>query len=169
MVKFKTIIKKFQKKGEKTGWSYIDIPSHLAEELKPGNKKSFRVKGKIDKYAFEQIALLPMGNGDFIMALKGPIRKAIGKEEGAMIELQLSVDNKISTLSSDFMECLAEEPKALKHFKTLAPSHQRYFSTWIESAKTDATKAKRITQAIKALGMSLSFSELMRMNKKNQG
>ena len=32
--------------GEKTGWSYIEIPAAIAQQLKPNYKKSFRVKGK---------------------------------------------------------------------------------------------------------------------------
>ena len=69
MIRFKTIILKFQKQGEKTGWTYIEVAADLAQQLKPGNKKTFRVKGKLDGYSFQQVALLPMGNGSFIMAL----------------------------------------------------------------------------------------------------
>ena len=63
MVKFTTAILKFDKKGEKTGWTYIVISADIARKLKPGNKKSFRVKGKLDHYSFAKTALLPMGEG----------------------------------------------------------------------------------------------------------
>lgn len=43
-VQFTTTIHKFDKQGEKTGWTYFEIPADLAQKLKPGNKKSFRVK-----------------------------------------------------------------------------------------------------------------------------
>ena len=79
MIRFAAVIKKFNSQGEKTGWTYIKIPAAIAEELKPGNKKSFRVKGSLDEYLFEGIALLPMGNGGFIMALNAAIRKQIKK------------------------------------------------------------------------------------------
>jgi hypothetical protein len=167
MIEFTATILKFNNKGEKTGWSYIHIGADQAQELMPGNKKSFRVKGKLDHYAFEKISLLPMGKGDFIMALNGAVRKKIRKEKGAMIKVQMEVDNREIKLSSDFLECLADEPKALKHFKTLAASHQKYFSKWIESAKTDTTKTRRIAQAVNALAMNLGFGEMMRMNRKN--
>ena len=48
MVSYSTTILKFDEQGEKTGWTYIVIPSAIAQKLKPGNKKSFRVKGKLD-------------------------------------------------------------------------------------------------------------------------
>jgi hypothetical protein len=166
MIKFKTVIEKFKEKGEKTGWSYIVIPVDLAEQLMLGNKKSFRVKGKLDSYAFEGVSLLPMGEGNFIMALNGAVRKAIRKEKGDTVQVQMQVDRKEFQMNSDFMDCLEDEPKAKKFFKTLPGSHQRYFSKWIDTAKTDATKAKRIAQAVNALAMGLGFAEMVRMNKK---
>lgn len=81
MVNFVTSILKFDQQGEKSGWTYITIPAKIAEQLQPGNKKSFRVKGKLDDHAINGVALLPMGGGDFIMALNADLRKAIGKKK----------------------------------------------------------------------------------------
>jgi hypothetical protein len=47
MVQFTAIIKRFGQQGEKTGWTYIEVPAAMAEQLVPGNRKSFRVKGKL--------------------------------------------------------------------------------------------------------------------------
>ena len=66
MIKFISTIQKFEKQGEKTGWTYIEIPEAIATQLLPNNKKSFRVKGKLDDYEINGIALLPMGSGNFI-------------------------------------------------------------------------------------------------------
>ena len=60
------------------------------------------------------------------------------------------------------MVCLNDEPEALDFFKNLAPSHQRYFSNWIESAKTEATETKRIALTVTTMIMKKSFSEMMR-------
>jgi hypothetical protein len=168
MIQFTATILQFGKKGEKTGWSYIPIAADQAAELKPNNKKSFRVKGKLDNYTFEGIALMPVGDGDFIMALNGTIRKNIRKEKGAIVKVQMEIDTKEKKLSTDFLTCLSDEPKALKYFKTLVKSHQHYFSKWIESAKTNITKDKRIMQAVNALSMNLGFSEMMRINRKKE-
>ena len=50
MTKFETILQKFGEKGEKTGWTYIEIPAHIAHEIKSDCKVSFRVKGTIDNH-----------------------------------------------------------------------------------------------------------------------
>lgn len=168
MVRFTAIIERFAQKGEKTGWSYILVPLDIAERLFPGNKKSFRVKGKLDKYAFDGVGLLPMGEGNFIMALNGTVRKAIRKEKDDEVQVEMEVDAQEKPLSSDFIECLNDEPIALDFFNSLPKGHQRYFSNWIETAKTDHTKIKRIAQAVNALAMNFGFGEMIRMNKKER-
>ena len=82
MVSFSTTILKFDKQGEKTGWTYIEIAAVIAEKLNPGVKKGYQVKGKLDNYPFRGFNLLPMGEGKFILALKADVRKKLGKKKG---------------------------------------------------------------------------------------
>ena len=167
-VEFTTLIKKFNQQGEKTGWTYIDIPEALATQLLPGSKKSFRVKGWLDQYAYEGLSLVPMGGGDFILALNATIRKSIGKTKGAMVKVRMEIDTKPVIISPDLMECLQDEPKALAYFNALPPSHRKYYSNWIESAKTEATKAKRIVQALTACSQQMSYGEMIRSLKNKE-
>jgi hypothetical protein len=162
MIRFTTTILKFKEKGEKTGWTYITIPAEIAEQLNPGVKKSYRVKGKLDAFAFEAMALLPMGDGDFIMPLKADVRKAIKKTAGDKLNVQLSLQPKGYELDGDFIECLNDEPKAFAFFNSLTGSHRNYFSKWIESAKTEATKSKRIAMAVTALAKKWGYPEMIR-------
>lgn len=168
MISFTTTILKFGQHGEKTGWTYIVIPAELAEQLYPGNKKSFRVKGRLDKYAIKGTALLPMGEGDFIMALNAEMRKGIKKQQGAALHVQLQVDTEELKPSAALMECLGDEPEALAKFESLPKGHQNYFSKWIESAKTEHTKAKRIAYAIRFLSKGKNFGEMLREIKKEK-
>jgi Domain of unknown function (DUF1905)/Bacteriocin-protection, YdeI or OmpD-Associated len=168
MVQLTTVMKRFGRQGEKTGWTYIEIPSDLAQELKPGNKKEFKVKGKLDTYAISRVSLLPMGGGSFIMPINAAMRKAIGKRHGAMVKVQLTEDKAEFVFNKDFMDCLADEPAAMVFFKTLPGSHQRYFSKWIDSAKTEQTKSKRIAQAVNALAKRHGYPEMLRALKKDK-
>jgi hypothetical protein len=164
MVEFSTTILQFAEKGEKTGWSYVVIPPDIAEILKPGFKKSFRVKGMLDNYSIARQALLPMGNGEFILPLKAEIRKAVHKNKGAMLKLSLEEDRRSLKVSAELIACLADSPKAEKKFKSLPPSHQMYYSKWIESAKTVGTKAKRISLTITAMEQNLTYGEMLKLN-----
>jgi hypothetical protein len=166
MIEFTATLKQFGVQGEKTGWTYIEIPVDIAQALKPGNKKSFRVKGKLDKYSIVHVALLPMGGGGFIMAVNATMRKGIAKKKGAMVKVKLEEDKKEFQFNKDFMECLADEPAAIEFFKTLAGSHQRYFSKWIDEAKTEPTKTKRIAWAVTALSKKQGYPEMLRSHTK---
>lgn len=166
MIRFTTTILKFDKKGEKTGWTYIEISARQAKKIKPDTKTSFRVKGKLDDFPLKQTALIPVGNGNFILPINAALRRGTGKKQGDTLIVMLEADESKFVLSADFMVCLKDEPAALNYFKTLSGSHQRYFSKWIDSAKTAATKTKRIVMAVNALALKQGFSEMLRANKR---
>lgn len=161
-IKFTATIHRFGQQGEKTGWTYFEVPADLAGELKPGNRKEFKVKGKLDQHPVSRVSLLPMGGGNFIFVLNAALRKAIGKKHGAMVRVQLTEDTSEFVFNPDFMECLKDDPAAHAFFNTLTGSHQRYFSKWIDSAKTEPTRIKRIAMAVNALARKWGYGEMIR-------
>jgi len=161
MIRFTTKILQFGEMGEKTGWTYIRVPAALAGKLLPGNKKSFRVKGKLDNHPIQKMALIPMGEGDFIMALNAAVRKAIRKQKGASVQVELEVDTAIKP-PKDLLDCLSYEPEALAYFNSLPKSHQNYFGTWIRQAKTEGTRTKRLACVVTAMTRRLNFAEMLR-------
>lgn len=162
MVTFTTTIHRFDKQGEKTGWTYIEVPTELAQQLKPGNRKEFKVKGRLDAHPIKRLSVFPMGGGRFILVLNATLRKAIGKKQGAMLKVQLTEDKSEFVFNKDFMDCLNDEPSAKIFFESLTGSHQRYFSKWIDDAKTEPTKTKRIAMAVNALAKKWGYSEMIR-------
>ena len=161
MIAYNTTLLKFDKKGEKTGWTFIEISAAQAKKLKD-SKVSFRVKGTLDSHKLSQVALVPMGEGAFILAVNGVMRKALGKKAGDKVKVTLEADESKIILSHDMMACLKDEPAALAAFKKLPGSHQKYFSRWIESAKTANTKTKRIVMTVEALAKKMNFGEMLR-------
>lgn len=168
MIHFTAELQKFEKKGEKTGWTYLEISAPRASKLKPGCKVSFRVKGMLDQFPIRQTALIPMGDGNFILPFNASLRKGTGKKAGDKITVKLEADEKKYQLSPDLMKCLKAEPPLLQFFNSLTGSHQRYFSKWIESAKTQETKAKRIAMAMIAFSKKQGYPEMIRENKGNR-
>ena len=119
MIQFTATIEKFDKKGEKSGWTYFEISASQAKKLKPDSKVTFRVKGSLDQFKFEKVAILPMGEGNFIMPLNASMRKAIGKKQGDKLKVVMEVDDRKMILSPDLIACLKEDPEAMKFFKSL--------------------------------------------------
>ena len=167
MIEFTTIILQFAEQGEKTGWSYIEIPADLAQQLKPGNKKSFRVRGMLDGFAVKGMALIPMGEGNFIMALKAEVRKGIHKNAGAMLQVRVEEDTGYKVeVPDDLQECFDFEPATLDFFNSLPKSHRDYFIKWIDGAKTSETRAKRIVNTVNAMLRKWKYNQMMREIKK---
>ena len=158
---FETRLLKFGKMGEKTGWTYFNIPAALARKIAPATKKSFRVKGKIDKMEIRQSSLLPMGDGNYIFPVNGAMRKILNKKNGDKIQVVLQLDKEKIKIDSLLLDCLADEPEALKQFNAMPKSHQKYYSKWIESAKTEPTKIKRIALAVSTLAQKMNYSEMI--------
>ncbi len=111
---------------------------------------------------------MPMGGGSFIMPINAAMRKGTGKRKGARLKVQLEAETRDKKIVAELLECLADEPKAKQFFETLTPGHQRYFSNWIESAKTDQTRAKRIAQSVTALAKGMGYGEMIRSHKKEK-
>jgi uncharacterized protein YdeI (YjbR/CyaY-like superfamily) len=65
------------------------------------------------------------------------------------------------------MQCLEDDPVAKEFFLHKLPkSEQTYFSKWIESAKTEPTKAKRIAQAVNGFARGYKFGQMIRALRK---
>ncbi len=159
---FSAKLKKFDKAGEKTGWTYIDIPNKVAHALKPGVKKAYRVKGMLDEHAIKGVSLVPMGDGNFIMAINSAMRKATGKKAGDKMLVSLQADDNIPEIFPAFLECLEDEPAAKEAFLAMPASHQLYYSRWIESARTSKTQDRRIAKAVNALALKIDFGTMLR-------
>jgi len=167
MINYTTTILQFDEKGEKTGWTYIEVPADVARQLKPGNKKSFRVKGLLDGFAIKAVALMPMGSGNFIMAINADMRKGIHKQAGAMLQVALEADLDTQVIiPDDLQECFAYEPDALTYFNSLPQGHRRYFVNWINSAKTEPTRATRIANTITAMLHHWNYGQMIRAMRK---
>ncbi|HEY7115513.1 MAG TPA: YdeI/OmpD-associated family protein [Tepidisphaeraceae bacterium] len=57
----------------------------------------------------------------------------------------------VSALPPDIEMRLKDDPRAWSCFQQLAPSHRRQYLMWIESAKRQETKEKRLRQAIERI------------------
>lgn len=162
MIKFKATIESTTNTAEKLGWKFVVVSKTHAEKLNPGVRTSYRVKGRVDSYELKKKALIPMSEGRFLVTLDTKIRKAIGKKVGDVVTVELELDKAPLKISPDLIACLQDEPMAYEHFKSMPPSHQRYFSNWIDQAKTPHTKAKRLTMCVMAMARKMDFGQMIR-------
>jgi hypothetical protein len=165
MISFSATIEKFGMQGKKTGWIYIPVPAETALEIKPNNKKSFTVKGKIDELAINGIELTAMVEGFFIIAVNAAMRKQLNKSVKDSVYVQLEEDDDLNKLSNELISAINDSPVAATYFNALPPSHKNAYSTWIKAAKSEPIIAKRIAATLKACTLKMSYSDMMKVNK----
>ncbi|MET0244567.1 MAG: YdeI/OmpD-associated family protein [Flavitalea sp.] len=168
VINFETTILQFDKHGDKTNWTYILIPANHAQKMNPGKKTTYRVKGTIDKMPIEKLALIPGGEGNFILPVNAGMRKELKKATGAKVKVSIDVDDVPPAINESFIACLKDEPEAFKNFSALAKSHQLYFSNWINSAKTQSTHDTRIAHSVSALLKKMDYGQMIRSLKKDK-
>ena len=73
-------------------------------------------------------------------------------EEGVKVSAKPKAGvKKTYSIPEDLSAALSKNKKAKVNFEAFSPSHQREYITWIEEAKTDATREKRLTTTIEWL------------------
>ncbi len=140
---------KLQKFPGKGGWTFAAIP-----EIAQNRKNPFgwvRVKGFIDDVFINKYHLMPMGNGQLFLPVKAAIRKQIKKKEGDWITVQLFADNDPVEIPDELLQCLQDEPAALKQFNKLTDGEKVAAVKQVYGVKKTETRTDRIVQLIGSL------------------
>lgn len=140
------LLQQFPGKG---GWTYAAIP-----EIKPDKKNPFgwvKVKGSIDNIPFCQYHLMSMGNGQLFLPVKAVIRKQLKKRAGDWVSVEIFLDNDPVTIPEELLQCLMDEPAALKKFNKMSDSEKTTAIKHIYAVKKEETRAARIVQLTRSL------------------
>ena len=146
LVNKKYVLEKFPGKG---GWTYARIPDISQDKKAPFGW--VKVKGTIDGYEIRKYHLMPMGNGKLFLPVKAEIRKKIKKTAGEYVHVILYPDNEPLEIPEEMLLCLQDEPVALKFFKSISESEQKFYIEWIYSAKKEDTRIDRLAKTINRL------------------
>ncbi len=92
-----------------------------------------------------------MGDGNLFLPVRAEIRKKIKKQEGDLVHIILYPDNEPLEVPEEMLLCLEDEPTAMRFFKSLSESEQKFYIQWIYSAKKEETKIDRLAKTINRL------------------
>jgi hypothetical protein len=162
MHSFTAIIQKSGSWGEKTGWTYVDIPPDILIKFKLKSKKEFRIKGFMDDVKLERQAVFPVGEGNYIIALNADLRKKLGKKSGAIVKLSIELDKREAAQSKELLDCLKDDAVARAQFESMNKANQNYFHNHILAAKTAATRTTRVVNTLAAMHKKQNFGEMIR-------
>lgn len=89
----------------------------------------------------------------FMLPLSAENRAAAGAAAGDEVEVTLELDTapRSVDLPDDLTQAFAASPEAAAFFGTLSYSNQRAYVGWVESAKKEETRTKRVVAAVERL------------------
>lgn len=150
-ITFRAVIEKAE-----GGGAYVTVPFDVEEVF---GKKRVKVKAIIEGIPY-QGSLVRMGGPCHILGVLKEIREKSGKSFGDEIEVTVEEDTEPRevTIPPDVAQALETNPEADAFFKQLSYSHQREYVQWIEEAKRDTTRQKRIEDMVEMLKTNVPAS-----------
>jgi hypothetical protein len=127
----------------------IRVPDEVVAALGPGRRPAVRVT--VNGYTY-RTSVASM-NGTFMCSVSAEVREkaAVGGGDEVDVEIELDTEPREVTVPADFREALGRDPQASRFFDGLSFSHKSAYVLWIESAKKDETRQRRIPEAVRML------------------
>lgn len=144
--RFKALIKKHPG----IDGAYIEFPYNVETEF--GSKGQVKVLATFDGVAYRG-SLVKMGGDCHWIGITQAIRKQIAKNPGDTVEVNITKDDAVRTIEipEDFKTLLQKNTEILNFFNKLSYTHQREYVNWINDAKKEETRVRRMEKTIEML------------------
>jgi hypothetical protein len=131
------------------GGAFVTVPFDVEATF---GKKRIKVRSWIDG-EFYRGSLVRMRGPQHILGIRKEIRLKIGKQIGDTVEIKFEEDTepRVVKLSADIEEIINRNPDIKNTFHSLSYTHQREYMEWIEDAKREETRKKRMNQMVDQL------------------
>jgi len=130
--------------GKTIDWTFLKLPKPASAKLPSRGMNS--VEGTFNGIAFHA-TLEPDGDGGHWLKVDRTLREATGAEPGdvASLEIAPTAEEPEPAAPADLQKALAAaDPKARAIWADITPMARRDWIQWIESAKQEKTRVKRI-------------------------
>ena len=113
--------------------------------------KRFPVVATVNGYSWR--TTVTRMRGEFLLGLNRAVRQEAGVEAGDTVEVNVELDTapREVEVPRALANALAEDPEARVAFDRLAYTHRKEYVRWIDEAKSDETRERRLAQALEML------------------
>jgi bacteriocin resistance YdeI/OmpD-like protein/uncharacterized protein DUF1905 len=113
--------------------------------------RRFPVVATVNGYTW-RTSVARMG-GEFLVGLSRAVREEAGVAAGDTVDVALELDMapREVDVPPALADALAGDAEARAAYDRLAFTHRKEFARWIEEAKREETRARRVTQALEML------------------
>jgi hypothetical protein len=113
--------------------------------------KRFPVLATVNGYSWR--TTVARMRGEFLVGLSRAVRQEAGVEAGDTVEVKLELDTapREVEVPEALSNALAQDSEARAAFDRLAYTHRKEYARWVDEAKRDDTRQRRVTQALETL------------------
>lgn len=131
------------------GGAFVEVPFDV--EAAFGSKRP-RIKALIEGVPYRGI-LTRMGTECHLLIILKEIREKIGKTFGDKVTISVEPDTepRVIELPAELGKAFRAEKKAKAFFDTLSYTHRREYVMWINEAKREETRQRRVAKTIEML------------------
>jgi hypothetical protein len=127
----------------------IRVPDEVVAAL--GSSRRPPVQVTVNGYTYR--TTVAVMNGAFMFGVSADVRKNAGVAGGDEVDVEIVLDTEPREVSvpAELQTALDAHPEANRFFQSLSYSHKSAYVLWIESAKKDETRQRRLPEAIRML------------------
>jgi len=113
--------------------------------------KRFPVVATVNGYSW-RTTVTRMG-GEFLLGLNRAVREAAAVETGDTVEVKVELDQapREVELPEALAGALANDAEARAGFDRLSYTHRKEYARWVEEARREETRQRRVAQALERL------------------
>lgn len=131
------------------GGAFVEVPFDVEQAF---GSKHPRVKAMIEGVPYRG-TLVRMGTECHLLLILKSIREQIGRTFGdeVKVSVELDVEERVVTVPEELKRAFKSDKEAKAAFEKLSYTHKKEYVTWIEEAKKEETRARRIAQTLEML------------------
>jgi Bacteriocin-protection, YdeI or OmpD-Associated/Domain of unknown function (DUF1905) len=113
--------------------------------------KRFPVVATVNDYTWR--TTITRMRGEFLLGLNREVRKQARVEAGDTVDVKLELDAapREVEVPQALAAALAQDAKAHASFQRLAYTHRKEYARWIDEAKREETRQRRVSEALELL------------------
>ena len=130
--------------------SAVILDDAQVERVGEGAKR-FPVAATVNGYTW-RTSVVRMG-GEFMFGLNREVREGAGVEAGDEVQVELELDTapREVEVPEALATALAGDDEARAAYEGMAYTHRKEYARWIAEAKREATRERRVAQALEML------------------
>ena len=113
--------------------------------------KRFPVVATVERYTWH--TTVTRMRGEFLLGLNATVREGAGVEAGDTVAVEMELDT--APREVDIPDALAAaldgDPAARAAFDALSYTHRKEYARWVEEAKREETRQRRVSQTLQML------------------